>query len=166
MIESIASTQAALPGPASHDGATSVTDHAERQFAVLLSNTPAERADAQPAPETSEIVSTLTNRLDAISQGLRADPVTGPFDVGRSPLVAGDGTFASPPPTTAATDKVTAKDTVAAKDSGGPSTAFSAGIDKALDNYNRLVQFSVQANVVTMGSTTTTKSINKLMRGE
>ncbi len=131
-------------------GSVSATQH-EHEFArAVQSTTPPEQVDAQPAATGSGMMSNMVQRLDSIAAGLRPDPVGGAESVHLHTLSAGDPASAPPPQDT--------------KGTGGPES-INETLDKALESYRRSVVFSVEAQVASTASTSTTKTFNSLMKG-
>ena len=122
----------------------------EQDFAAALERSPPlEQVDRQAASLGNSMMSTMTHRLDTIASGLRADPATDANEARRQVLFSGDP--ASAPPDQDAAPK--------------SQKSLSAALDGALDSYRSSIVFSVEAQVASTGSTSSTKTFNDLMKG-
>jgi len=134
-----------LPG-----GAADPLQH-EQAFADAVQRSQAvEQMDAQPALTRNGVMSGMTERLDAIASHLRVDS-SNPTEIAQQQqaLFSGDPASASPP------------QPLAAK----PDESVHDLMQKAMDNYRSTIVYSVEAQVATNGSSTSTKTFNNLLKG-
>lgn len=157
MLGSVTSSQAAPLAPSSGDGMSDGIDQLrhEQDFQAKLQQNaaiePMERLDAQPASTNDGMTSAMVHRLDALDRGLHVDPAAQTQEAQLSKLEPGDPAAAARP------DPV--------KNVPLGPAAFKELIDQAFDRYKRMAVFSIQAQVLTTGSTTCTKAANQLMKG-
>jgi len=133
-----------LPG-----GGTNSLQH-EQAFADAVQRSQAvEQVDAQPAVISNGVMSGMTDRLDAIASHLRVDS-SNPTDITQQQaLFSGDPASASPPQHLATRQDESVHDLM----------------QKAMDNYRSTIVYSVEAQVATNGSSTSTKTFNNLLKG-
>jgi len=123
----------------------------EQAFADAVQRSQAvEQMDAQPALTNNGVMSGMTDRLDAIASHLRVDS-SDPADITQQQqaLFSGDPASASPPQHLAASQDESVHDLM----------------QKAMDNYRSTIVYSVEAQVATNGSSTSTKTFNNLLKG-
>ena len=120
--------------------------HEQAFAAAVQASSPAQQVDAQPAVSTQGMMTDVTQRLDSVADGLRIDPVAKGDAAQLQALAPGDPASAAPEHARApkSIDQVT---------------------QEALDSYRSSIVLSVEAQVATNGSSTSTKTFNSLMRG-
>ncbi|MGI4801501.1 MAG: hypothetical protein ACRYG8_47240 [Janthinobacterium lividum] len=122
----------------------------EQAFADAVQRSQAvQQMDAQPALTGDGFMSGMTQRLDAIASNLRVDPSGQTETAQQQSLFSGDPASAPGP------------QNMAAK----PPEDLHALTQKALNVYRETIIYSVQAQVATNGSSTSTKTFNDLMKG-
>ena len=130
------------------DASASAQHQQDFADAVQRSNS-VQQLDAQPASSDSGMMSSITHRLDNIALGLRADP-SAQSDAARQHVL-----FPGDPASAPLSEAVHPK----------PQQSLTDALDRALDSYRNSVVFSVQAEVASTGSTSSTKTFNELMKG-
>lgn len=123
--------------------------HAQAFADAVQRSQPVQQMDAQPALSGNGFMSNMTQRLDSIASNLRVDPSAQADMASQQALFAGDPASAAPPQSLAAR----------------PPEDISALTQKALENYRSTVVYSVEAQVATNGSSTSTKTFNNLLKG-
>jgi hypothetical protein len=158
MIGSVAPIPAASavndPGQTISDGGTQLSH--EHEFAAAMERgVSTEHADVRSAPAGDGMMPAMIHRLDDISKALSTEPVVASQDVRRDHLDAGDpvSTFASTPPS-ADSSKV----------SPGYE-ALEAEVNQVLENYGKMVGFSIRAQAIQTSAETTSRTFNQLMKG-
>lgn len=130
-------------------GANDAMQHEQAFADAMQRSQPVQQMDAQPALTSNGFMSGMTDRLDAIASGLRVDS-TGQADIAQQQtLFSGDPASAAPP-----TD-------LGAK----PAESMHDLLQKAMDNYRSTIVYSVEAQVATNGSSTSTKTFDNLLKG-
>ncbi len=122
----------------------------EQAFADAVQRSqPVQQMDAQPALTGNGFMSSMTQRLDAVASNLRIEPANEADVARQQALFSGDPAYAQ------------AAQNAAAK----PADSVHDLMQKALDNYRSTIVYSVEAQVATNGSSTSTKTFNDLMKG-
>lgn len=122
----------------------------EQAFADAVQRSqPVQQMDAQPALNSNGFMSGMTERLDSIASSLRVDPSSQTDMTQQQALFSGDPASASAP------------QDLAAK----PAESVHELMQKAMDNYRSTIVYSVEAQVATNGSSTSTKTFNNLLKG-
>lgn len=130
------------------DGA--VDAHHEQAFADAIQRSQAvQQMDAEPALTGNGFMSGMTQRLDSIASNMQVDPSAKVDIAERQALFSGDPASAPAP------------QNLAAK----PPEDLHQLTQKALDVYRDTIAYSVEAQVATNGSSTSTKTFNDLMKG-
>jgi hypothetical protein len=157
MLGSVTSSQAASLALSSGDGMSDGVDQLrhEQDFQAQLQQNaaiePMERLDAQPASTNEGMTSTMMHRLDAIDRSFHVDPTAKTQEAQLGKLEPGDPAAAAQP------DPV----------KNGPMgpAAFKELLDQAFDRLRSTAAFSIEAQILTNGATTCTRTANQLMKG-
>lgn len=122
----------------------------EQAFADAMQRTQGiQQIDAQPALTSNGFMSNMTQRLDSIASQMRVDP-SGQADIAQQQAL-----FSGDPASAPAPQNLAAK----------PPEDLHELTQKALETYRSTVVYSVEAQVATNGSSTSTKTFNNLMKG-
>lgn len=139
--------QGVQPGGALNQGG--MAQHEQAFADALQRSQPVQQMDAQPALTGNGFMSNMTQRLDAVASNLRIEPARETDIMHQQALFSGD------PASAKGTQDIAAK----------PSESVHDLMERALDNYRSTIVYSVEAQVATNGSSTSTKTFNDLMKG-
>ncbi|MCQ8239620.1 hypothetical protein [Rhizosaccharibacter radicis] len=142
---SLQGTQGMQPGT----GAPGADPAHEQAFLdAVQRSAPVQQIDAQPALASNGFMSNMTQRLDSIASHLQVDPSNRTDRMENNILFSGDPAVAP-----------------ATGHAAQPPQDLGELTQKALDNYRSTMVFSVEAQVATNGSSTSTKTFNNLLKG-
>ncbi len=135
--------------PSGATGQDTAAQHEQAFADAVQRSQPVQQMDAQPALTGNSFMSAMTQRLDAVASNLRIEP-TGEADIAHQQAL-----FSGDPASAKAAQDAAAK----------PSESVHDLMQRALDNYRSTIVYSVEAQVATNGSSTSTKTFNDLMKG-